>query len=180
LNRGIINENDIRGDGPRLHLYHRHGDRDGHSANPRLRRMRLSPLISRRMTQTRFPMRVCCLASPAKRLTNRTNGKSKARCRGKTGSFWLRSVRNIERKIESAMPRQNRELLAEVGQEYRANALELMTANVKANLEYANKLRKLTTPFEFIELLTAHARKQFELIMSQALHLSRRVHLLIR
>jgi hypothetical protein len=29
----MINEKDIRGYGPRLHLYHRHGDRDGHSAN---------------------------------------------------------------------------------------------------------------------------------------------------
>ena len=41
-----------------------------------------------------------------------------------------------------------------------------MTANVKANLEYAAKLKKLRTPFEFIELSTNHARKQFELIMS--------------
>jgi hypothetical protein len=71
-------------------------------------------------------------------------------------------------KIESAMPRQNRELLAEAGQEYRAKAFELMIANVKANLEYANKFRKLRTSFEFIELSTTHARKQFELIMSQA------------
>jgi len=67
-----------------------------------------------------------------------------------------------------ATPPQDRELLAEAGQEYRAKAFELMIANVKANLEYANKLRKLRTPFEFIELSAIHARKQFELIMSQA------------
>jgi MinD-like ATPase involved in chromosome partitioning or flagellar assembly len=46
-------------------------------------------------------------------------------------------------------------------------AFELMTANVKANLDYANKLRKLKTPLEFFELSTTHARKQFELIISQ-------------
>jgi hypothetical protein len=73
-----------------------------------------------------------------------------------------------DRAIESGMPRQNQELLAEAGQEYRAKAFELMLVNVKANLEYANKLRKLRTPFEFIELSTTHARKQFELFMSQA------------
>jgi hypothetical protein len=41
-----------------------------------------------------------------------------------------------------------------------------MTASVKANLQYAHELTRLTTPFEFIELSTNHARKQFELIMS--------------
>jgi hypothetical protein len=61
--------------------------------------------------------------------------------------------------IEDGTPQQYRD--------YRAKAFELMTANVKANLEYANKLRKLRTPFEFIELSTTHARRQFELIMSQ-------------
>jgi hypothetical protein len=73
-----------------------------------------------------------------------------------------------KQEIESATPQQDRELLAEAGQEYRAKAFELMVANVKANLEYANNLKKLRTPFEFIELSTIHARKQFELIMSQA------------
>jgi hypothetical protein len=52
-------------------------------------------------------------------------------------------------------------------QEYREKAFKLMTASVKANLQYANKLTRPTTPFEFIELSTNHARKQFELIMSQ-------------
>jgi hypothetical protein len=73
-----------------------------------------------------------------------------------------------EQEIESATLQQDWELLAEAGQEYRAKTFELMIVNVKANLEYANKLRKLRTPFEFIELSTTHARKQFELIMSQA------------
>jgi hypothetical protein len=73
-----------------------------------------------------------------------------------------------EQEIESATPQQDRAALAGAGQEYRAKAFELMIANVKANLEYANKLSRLRTPFEFIELSTIHARKQFELIMSQA------------
>jgi Phasin protein len=68
-----------------------------------------------------------------------------------------------EQQVESEMPQQGRP----AEQEYRAKAFELMTANVKANLDYANKLRKLRTPLEFIELSTTHARKQFELIMLQ-------------
>jgi len=74
-----------------------------------------------------------------------------------------------EREIETDPLQQDRQALAtnEASQNYR----ELMITNVKANLEYANKLRKLRTPFEFIELSTTHARKQFELIMSQAVAL---------
>jgi len=74
-----------------------------------------------------------------------------------------------EQEIESGTPQQGRQLLAtaEVAQEYRTKAFKLMTANVEANFEYVYKLASLTTPFEFIELSTTHARKQFELIMSQ-------------
>ena len=74
-----------------------------------------------------------------------------------------------EQEIQSDTPRQDRQLLAtaEIAQEYRTKALKLMTANVEANFDYAHKLASLTTPFEFIELSTTHARKQFELIMSQ-------------
>src|SRR3974390_895192 len=70
-----------------------------------------------------------------------------------------------EQEIESGTPQQDRQLLAtaEVAQEYRTKAFKLMTANG----EYGYKLASLTTPFEFIELSTTHARKQFELIMSQ-------------
>jgi predicted amidohydrolase YtcJ len=75
-----------------------------------------------------------------------------------------------EQEVESEMLQQRRQLLvsAEAAQKYRAKAFELMTANVKANLDYANKLGKLRTPLDFIELSTTHARKQFELIMSHA------------
>ena len=78
-----------------------------------------------------------------------------------------------EREIETDPLQQDRQALAtnEASQDYRAKLFELMITNVKANLEYANKLRKLRTPFEFIELSTTHARKQFELIMSQAVAL---------
>ena len=74
-----------------------------------------------------------------------------------------------EQEIESGTPQQGRQHLAtaEVAQEYRTKAFKLMTTNVEANFEYAHKLASLTTPFEFIELSTTHARKQFELIMSQ-------------
>jgi hypothetical protein len=78
-----------------------------------------------------------------------------------------------EREIESVALQQDRQLLAtaKATQDYRVKTLELMTANVKANLEYATKLKKLRTPFEFIELSTTHARKQFALIMSQTVAL---------
>jgi hypothetical protein len=74
-----------------------------------------------------------------------------------------------EQEIESGAAQQDRQLLAtvEAAQDYRAKAFKLMTANVRANLEYALKLTHLTTPFEFIALSNTHARKQFELIMSQ-------------
>jgi hypothetical protein len=78
-----------------------------------------------------------------------------------------------EQEVDSEMLQQGRQLSmpAQAAQEYRAKAFELMTANVKANLDYANKLGKLRTPLEFIELSTTHARKQFELIISQAAEL---------
>ena len=67
-----------------------------------------------------------------------------------------------EHEVQSEMLQQRRQLLmtAEAAQEYRAKAFELMTANVKANLDYANKLGKLRTPLDLIELSTTHARKQ--------------------
>jgi hypothetical protein len=56
-------------------------------------------------------------------------------------------------------------------QDYREKVFKLMTAQARANLQYTNKLTGLTTPFEFIELTTNHARKQFELIMLQTVAL---------
>jgi hypothetical protein len=55
-----------------------------------------------------------------------------------------------EQVVENEMPQQGR-VLVTAEQEYRAKAFELMTANVKANLDYANKLRKLRAPLEFID-----------------------------
>jgi hypothetical protein len=74
-----------------------------------------------------------------------------------------------EWEIKVGTRRQDRRRLATAAaaQEYRAKAFELMKANVKANLQFAYKLSRLTTPFDFIELSITHARKQFELIMSQ-------------
>ena len=78
-----------------------------------------------------------------------------------------------EQEMERTTLQQDRQLLATAAatRDYRAKAFELMTANVKANLDYALKLRKLRTPFDFIELSTNHARKQFELAMSQTVAL---------
>jgi hypothetical protein len=61
--------------------------------------------------------------------------------------------------------------LAKVAGEYRAKAFELMTANISATLEYAQRLVNVKTPTEFVELSTSHARKQSELILKQTAEL---------
>jgi hypothetical protein len=52
--------------------------------------------------------------------------------------------------------------------EFRAEALELMKANVITTLEYARELARTTTAAEFVELSGTQARKQCELILKQA------------
>jgi hypothetical protein len=52
--------------------------------------------------------------------------------------------------------------------EFRDEALELMKANVITTLEYARELAGTTTAAEFVELSSAQARKQYELILKQA------------
>jgi hypothetical protein len=52
--------------------------------------------------------------------------------------------------------------------EFRAEALELMKANVITNLEYARELAGTTTAAELVELSSAQARKRCELILKQA------------
>jgi Phasin protein len=52
--------------------------------------------------------------------------------------------------------------------EFRAEALELMKANVITTLEYARDLGGTATAAEFVELSSAQARKQCELILKQA------------
>jgi hypothetical protein len=47
-------------------------------------------------------------------------------------------------------------------------ALELMNANVITTLEYARDLSGTTTAAQFVELSSAQARKQCELILKQA------------
>ena len=52
--------------------------------------------------------------------------------------------------------------------EFRAEALELMKANVITTLEYARELAGTTTAAEFAELSGTQVRKQCELILKQA------------
>jgi hypothetical protein len=52
--------------------------------------------------------------------------------------------------------------------EFRAETLELMKANVITTLEYARELAGTTTAAEFVELSSAQARKQCELVLKQA------------
>ena len=52
--------------------------------------------------------------------------------------------------------------------EFGAEALELMNANVITTLEYARDLSGTTTAAQFVELSSAQARKQYELILKQA------------
>src|SRR5436190_285172 len=51
--------------------------------------------------------------------------------------------------------------------EFRAEALEFMKANVITSFEYARELAGTTTGPEFVELSSAQARKQCELILKQ-------------
>ena len=52
--------------------------------------------------------------------------------------------------------------------EFQSEALELMKANAITTLEYARELAGTTTAAEFVELSSAQARKQCELILKQA------------
>jgi hypothetical protein len=52
--------------------------------------------------------------------------------------------------------------------EFRAEAIELMKANVITTLEYARELAGTTTVAEFVELSSAQAPKQCELILKQS------------
>jgi hypothetical protein len=52
--------------------------------------------------------------------------------------------------------------------EFRAEALELMKANVITTLEYGRELASTTTAAEFVELSGTQARKQCELILKHA------------
>ena len=58
-----------------------------------------------------------------------------------------------------------------VADAYRVKAFELMTVNINATLEYAQRLAHAKTSAEFIELSTTHAHKRFELIMKQTTEL---------
>jgi hypothetical protein len=55
-----------------------------------------------------------------------------------------------------------------VAAQFGAEALELMNANVITTLEYARELSGTTTAAQFVELSSAQARKQCELILKQA------------
>ena len=52
--------------------------------------------------------------------------------------------------------------------DFRAESFELMNANVFTALEYAREVLRTTTAAEFVELSSAQARKQCELILKQA------------
>lgn len=51
---------------------------------------------------------------------------------------------------------------------YRAESLELVKANVETALDYARELVRARSSAEFVELSSAHARQQCELMLKQA------------
>jgi hypothetical protein len=59
----------------------------------------------------------------------------------------------------------------EAATEFRAEAVELMKANVITTLEYTRELAGTRTLAEFVELSSAQARKQCELMLKQAVAL---------
>jgi hypothetical protein len=59
-------------------------------------------------------------------------------------------------------------VLSGAAAQFGAEALELMNANVITTLEYGRELSGTTTAAQFVELSSAQARKQCELILKQA------------
>jgi hypothetical protein len=69
----------------------------------------------------------------------------------------------------AAMPQINfLTVLKGTAAEFRAEALEMMKANVITSMEYAREWAGTTTAAEFVELSGTQARKQCELILKQA------------
>ena len=54
---------------------------------------------------------------------------------------------------------------AEAIETYRANAVDLVNANVNATLDYARRLADVRSPAEFIAVSAGHAHRLFELMM---------------
>lgn len=83
-----------------------------------------------------------------------------------------KSNRRKKRGINEQATKLGRQLSSdEASNEYRAKALEVMTANVQATLEYAQQLIKVSSPTDFIKLTTNQARKNLELVMAYAVAL---------
>ena len=50
--------------------------------------------------------------------------------------------------------------------------IEIVRANTNANLDFVHQLLGVTSPAEFLELSSAHTRKQFETFAEQSKHLT--------
>src|SRR6201990_1800554 len=55
---------------------------------------------------------------------------------------------------------------------YSAKLMEFLKANTTSNLDFAQQLLSVKSPSEAMELYTAHARKQFETLSTQAKELA--------
>ena len=55
---------------------------------------------------------------------------------------------------------------------YSAKVMEFLKANTTANLDFAQELLSVKSPSEALELYTAHARKSFEVLQTQAKELA--------
>jgi phasin len=51
--------------------------------------------------------------------------------------------------------------------DFNLHLLEIAQTNMNAAFDYARQLTRVTSPSEFFELTTAHARKQFETLSEQ-------------
>ena len=56
--------------------------------------------------------------------------------------------------------------------EYSAKLMEILKANTSANLDFAQELLGVKSPSAALELWTAHARKQFEILSGHARELT--------
>jgi phasin len=56
--------------------------------------------------------------------------------------------------------------------EFNIQWIEMLRANTNSTLDFARQLVAVKSPSEYLELSTAHARKQFETLTEQAQHLA--------
>jgi hypothetical protein len=86
--------------------------------------------------------------------------------------------KNLAKKSEAVADAAGRSLqqsystAASGAADFHAQWMEMIRANTSASLDFAHQLMAVKSPSEFLELTTAHTRKQFETFAQQAQQLA--------